>query len=50
MKILEPNKTLPWLKKEISAKALRKAREAELDRQRREFRETMERVRRLCGR
>ncbi|MHC5861698.1 hypothetical protein [Nostoc sp.] len=46
MKILEPQQTLPWLKR-ISARALRKA---ELDRRRREFRETLERVRRLSGR
>ena len=38
------------VKEQISAKALRKARKAELDRRRREFRETMERVRRLWGR
>ncbi|MEH2242363.1 hypothetical protein [Nostoc sp.] len=47
MRILEPNETPPWLKKEILAKALRKARKAELDRRRRESRETLERVRRL---
>ena len=43
MKILETHQTLPWLR-EISAKALRKA---ELDRRRREFRCTLERIRRL---
>ena len=50
MRILEPNETLPWLKEKISAKGLRKAREAELDRRRREFRSTLKRVRKLWGR
>ncbi|MEH1786351.1 MAG: hypothetical protein V7L23_12390 [Nostoc sp.] len=46
MKILEKEQTLHWLRR-ISSRALRKA---ELDRRRREFRETLERVRRLSGR
>ena len=50
MRILETNKTLPWLKEEILAKALKKAREAEFERRRREFRETMKRVKRFWGR
>jgi len=43
MKILEPHKTLPWLKA-ISAKALREAHAQE---RRKQFRDTLERIRRL---
>ncbi|MEH1871616.1 hypothetical protein [Nostoc sp.] len=46
MKILEAQQTLPWVKR-ISARALRKI---ELERRRRKFRETWERVRRFSGR
>ena len=43
LKILEPHQTLPWLQ-QVAHEALR---EAKHERRRREFRETLERIRRL---